>query len=86
MPERLERYAFNRLKSTQFVNLGAKGIWAPQTMLVPRAFTGPNLYYRGLHKWGTIWLMVSATALNVMWGDNSPLWMNETKNGRGCLI
>lgn len=52
MPDRLERYAFNPLKSTPLVDLGAQGIWAPQTMLVPRAFTGPNLYYRGLGKWG----------------------------------
>lgn len=52
MPERLERYAFNPLKSTPLVDLGTKGIWAPQTMLVPRAFTGPNLYYRGLRVWG----------------------------------
>lgn len=52
IPNRLERYAFNPLKSTPLVNLGAKGIWAPQTMFVPRAFTGPNLYYRGLRMWG----------------------------------
>lgn len=53
VPDRLERYAFNPLKSTPLVDLGPKGIWAPQTMLVPRAFTGPNLYYRGLRMWGS---------------------------------
>ncbi|MFC8304841.1 hypothetical protein ACFUCV_14290 [Specibacter sp. NPDC057265] len=52
MPDRLERYAFNPLKSTPFVDLGNAGIWAPQSMLISRAFTGPNLYYRGLGKWG----------------------------------
>lgn len=53
VPERLERYGFNPLKSTPFVDLGTKGIWAPQSMFVSRAFTGPNLYYRGIRKWGS---------------------------------
>ncbi|BCW42787.1 hypothetical protein StoSoilB3_43220 (plasmid) [Arthrobacter sp. StoSoilB3] len=53
MPDRLERYAFNPLRSTPLVDLRTKGIWAPQSMFVPRAFTGPNLYYRGLRKWGS---------------------------------
>lgn len=48
----LERYAFNPLKAQPLVDLGDKGIWAPQTMLVPRAFLGSNLYYRGLAQWG----------------------------------
>lgn len=48
----LERYGFNPLKSSPLVDLGSVGIWAPQTMLVPRAFLGSNLYYRGLARWG----------------------------------
>jgi len=52
IPSRLERYAFNPLKSQPLVDLGTAGIWAPQSMLVPRAFLGSNLYYRGLARWG----------------------------------
>lgn len=52
VPEALERYGFNPLKSRPLVDLGADGIWAPQTMLVARAFLGTNLYYRGLDAWG----------------------------------
>lgn len=52
IPAELERYAFNPLKAQPLVDLGAQGIWAPQSMLVPRAFLGPNLYYRGLDRWG----------------------------------
>lgn len=48
----LERYAFNPLKAQPLVSLGVGGTWAPQTMLVPRAFLGSNLYYRGLARWG----------------------------------
>lgn len=52
LPARLERYAFNPLKSRPLIDLGDFGIWAPQTMLVSRAFLGSNLYYRGLAHWG----------------------------------
>ncbi|MBW9121237.1 hypothetical protein JNB63_14150 [Microbacterium trichothecenolyticum] len=52
LPSRLERYAYNPLKSQPLVDLGREGIWAPQTMLVSRAFLGANLYYRGLARWG----------------------------------
>jgi len=52
LPTALERYAFNPLKSRPLVDLGARGIWAPQTVLVPRVFLGPNLYHRGLARWG----------------------------------
>lgn len=52
IPAALERYAFNPLKARPLVDMGARGIWAPQTMLVPRAFLGANLYYRGLDRWG----------------------------------
>lgn len=48
----LERYAFNPLKAQPLVNLEGRGIWAPQSMLVPRALLGSNLYYRGLAQWG----------------------------------
>ncbi|MCC6497177.1 MAG: hypothetical protein IT193_13070 [Propionibacteriaceae bacterium] len=52
IPPRLERYAFNPLKGSPLVDLGEAGIWAPQTMLVPRTLLGSNLYYRGLAQWG----------------------------------
>ena len=52
IPESLERYAFNPLRSHPLVDLGRAGVWAPQTMFVSRAFLGPNLYYRGLDAWG----------------------------------
>ncbi|MCD1569902.1 hypothetical protein [Agromyces mediolanus] len=52
MPSRLERYAFNPLKAQPLIDLGKTGIWAPQSMLISRAFLGPNLYYRGLARWG----------------------------------
>lgn len=48
----LERYGFNPLKARPLVDLGSRGIWAPQSMLMPRAFLGSNLYYRGLAQWG----------------------------------
>lgn len=52
IPSRLERYAFNPLKARPLVDLGSGGIWAPQSMLISRAFLGSNLYYRGLDRWG----------------------------------
>lgn len=52
IPEMLERYAFNPLISHPLVDLGARGVWAPQTMFIPRALLGVNLYYRGLERWG----------------------------------
>lgn len=48
----LQRYAFNPLVARPLVDLGSRGIWAPQTMFVERALTAGNLYYRGIAAWG----------------------------------
>ncbi|WP_206494870.1 hypothetical protein [Microbacterium sp. KRD174] len=52
VPLERERYGFNPLRARPLIELGAHGTWAPQTMLVPRALLGSNLYYRGLDRWG----------------------------------
>lgn len=52
MPAHLRRYAFNPLIARPLVDLGRAGIWAPQSMLVSRAFQPANLFYRGIACWG----------------------------------
>lgn len=53
LPPELQRYAFNPLAARPLVDLGDKGIWAPQAMFVYRAFHPINLYYRGWAAWGS---------------------------------
>ena len=49
----LQRWEFNPLAARPLVNLGERGIWAPQVMLIERAMYPANLYYRGVDAWGT---------------------------------
>lgn len=48
----LQRWEFNPLAARPLVDLGERGIWAPQVMLVDRALYPANLYYRGVDTWG----------------------------------
>ncbi|MFZ2528141.1 MAG: hypothetical protein WAX14_10880 [Rhodococcus sp. (in: high G+C Gram-positive bacteria)] len=52
LPHHLQRYAFNPLTARPLLDLGPRGIWSPQTMLVDRALFPANLYYRGIAQWG----------------------------------
>lgn len=51
LPRHLKRYAFNPLVARPLVDLGEKGIWAPQAMFVDRALHPINLYYRAWDAW-----------------------------------
>lgn len=48
----LQRFAFNPLVARPLIDLGADGVWAPQSMLVSRAIFPSNLYYVGIKQWG----------------------------------
>lgn len=48
----LQRSEFNPVAARPLVDLGERGIWAPQVMLVDRAMYPINLYYRGVDTWG----------------------------------
>ncbi|GAA4384749.1 hypothetical protein GCM10023152_35280 [Agromyces bauzanensis] len=47
-----QRFAFNPFVARPLIDLGAAGVWAPQTMLVSRAIFPSNLYYVGIRRWG----------------------------------
>lgn len=46
------RFAFNPFVARPLIDLGAGGVWAPQSMLVSRAIFPTNLYYVGMKQWG----------------------------------
>ena len=46
-----QRFAFNPFVARPLIDLGAAGVWAPQTMLVSRAIFPSNLYYVGMKQW-----------------------------------
>lgn len=48
----LQRFAFNPFVARPLIDLGAAGVWAPQSMLVSRAIFPSNLYYVGMKQWG----------------------------------
>lgn len=47
-----QRFAFNPFVAKPLIDLGANGVWAPQSMLVSRAIFPSNLYYVGMKEWG----------------------------------
>jgi hypothetical protein len=51
VPPAARRYAFNPLVKTPFVDLGTRGLWAPQSALVDLTMTVGNLYHRGYVRW-----------------------------------
>lgn len=48
-----QRYAFNPFVAKPLIDLGRRGVWAPQSLLVSRAIFPTNLYYVGMRQWGT---------------------------------
>ena len=53
LPNYLARYAFNPLHAKPLIDLGAAGVWAPQSALIIRAMTTGKLYYPAIAKWGS---------------------------------
>lgn len=51
LPAELQRYAYNPLVKTPFIDLGDGLLFAPQPQFILRAMTTENLYYRGMRHW-----------------------------------
>jgi len=51
--KRLQRHAFNPLVARPLIDLGERGIWAPQPMLISASMFPNSLYYRGIQMWGS---------------------------------
>ena len=47
-----QRFAFNPFVAWPLIDLRGGGVWAPQSLLVPRAIFPTNLYYVGMKQWG----------------------------------
>lgn len=51
LPAALQRYAYNPLVKTPFIDIGDGLRYAPQPQFILRAMTTENLYYRGMRQW-----------------------------------
>jgi hypothetical protein len=51
LPEALQRFAYNPLVKTPFIDIGDGLRYAPQPQFILRAMTTENLYYRGMRQW-----------------------------------
>ncbi|QHT54642.1 hypothetical protein GXP71_00015 [Cellulomonas sp. H30R-01] len=52
MPPAAERFSYNPLARTPIVDLGSRGLIAPQPFLVTQAISPGGLFYRGVSAWG----------------------------------
>lgn len=74
----LQRHAFNPLSARPLVDLGERGIWAPQVMLVDRALYPANLYYRGVDAWGGKFTDILGTRTEAYVGKQLALLANAS--------